>query len=225
MPNNPTHLYLDHASIRELDRLLREIPDLADDLVDAIAGRTRLSAPSEHRRTRRITNQSMPYNPAAAKVSDHLHAVLVSWVRLVCEQRGVEYTASTSTAGLARWLTRNLIALAMTEGVESAPAEISAAIEAAVHIVCPPARREPITPDQVAQARRARLNASGLATLAKELGEEYRSLTVRRVQTLRDAGRIIPVPGPWAPDWPEMFVVGEVLDAHTLHPMRRRSAA
>ncbi|WP_306363127.1 hypothetical protein [Nocardia sp. CC227C] len=221
----PDHLYLSHDAIRDLDRLLREIPDLAADLTDAFACRTRLNGPTEYRLQPRSATQPLPYNPAASKAADHLHATLVSWTRLICEQRGLPYTAGATTPALARWLHRNLIAFAMTEGVESAPTDIAAAVAAATRIVCPPARERPINTDQIAQARRARLNASGIATLAKELGEKYQSLTVRRVQTLRDAGRIDPVPGPWSPDLPELFVVGEVLDAHLTHPTRRRVAA
>lgn len=221
MPDEP-HLCLSHESLLALSRQLREIPDLADDLVDAIACRTRLTGPSEYRRP---GYRPTAYNTAASAASDHLHAVLVSWVRLVCEQRALDYTGPTSTAGLARWLDRNLVALAMTEGVESAPAEIRAAVESAVNIVCPPLRQQPISPDQLSQARNARLNASGIAALAKELGDDYKGLTVRRLQTLRDAGRIVPIPGPWSPDFPEMFIVGDVLDAHLAHPTRRRKSA
>ncbi|WP_280358131.1 hypothetical protein [Nocardia otitidiscaviarum] len=221
----PYHLYLSHAAIRDLDRLLREIPDLAEDLTDAIACRTRLNGPTEYRLQPRAATQPLPYNPAASQAADHLHATLVSWTRLICEQRDLTYTSGTTTAALARWLHRNLIAFAMTEGVESAPTDIAAAVDTATRIVCPPARDRPLDAAQLAQARRTRLSASGIATLAKELGEQYEALTVRRVQTLRDAGRIDPVPGPWSPDVPELFVVGEVLDAHLIHPTRRHAAA
>ncbi|WP_282777313.1 MULTISPECIES: hypothetical protein [unclassified Nocardia] len=221
----PDHLYLSHDAIRELDRLLREIPDLSDDLADAFACRTRLNGPTEYRLQPRSATQPLPYNPAASKAADHLHAVLSSWTRLICEQRGLPYTAGTTTPALARWLHRNLIAFAMTEGVESAPAELAAAVATATRIVCPPARDRSIDDAQLAQARRTRLSASGIATLAKELSGDYQGLTVRRVRTLRDAGRIDPVPGPWSPDLPEMFVVGEVLDAHLAYPARRSVAA
>ncbi|WP_431954152.1 hypothetical protein [Nocardia lijiangensis] len=225
MTDEPNHLYLSRAEVRELVGSLREIPDLAEDLAIARTRQDKLGSRGDYRMQRRPSEQPLPYNPAAARAADHLHAVLVGWVRLVCEQRGLDYTGSTTTAGLSLWLDKNLIALAMTPGVESAPREIGEAVRAATRVVCPPAVEVNLEPSMIDQARTHRLNASGIATLAKELGDEYRSLTVRRVQTLRDAGKIAPVPGPWAPDWPEMFVAGDVLDQHLAHPRRSRGKA
>ncbi|MET8774010.1 hypothetical protein ABZV58_03180 [Nocardia sp. NPDC004654] len=220
--NEPNHLYLSRVEIRELAESLREIPELAEDLAIARTRQAKLGSRGDYRMHRRASEQPLPYNPAAARAADHLHAVLVGWVRLVCEHRSLDYAGSTTTAGLSRWLDKNVIALAMTAGVESAPREIGEAVRAATTVVCPPAVELNLDPSMIDQARTRRLNASGIATLAKELGNEFRSLTVRRVQTLRDAGKIAPVPGPWAPDWPETFVVGEVLDQHLAHPSRLR---
>ncbi|MFC3963518.1 hypothetical protein [Nocardia jiangsuensis] len=222
MTGDPDGLYLTRAEIIALAALLREIPDLADDLVIARSKQAKLGGRTDFRMHRRPGEQPLPYNPAAAGAADHLHAVLVGWVRLVCEQRALDYQGAPTTAGLARWLDHNLIALAMTDGVQGAPLEIGRAVRIATDIVCPPAPSTEWDADMITRARAGRLNASGIATLAKELGAEYRTLTVRRVQTLRDAGRIAPVPGPWAPGWPEMFVVGEVLDQHLAHRARQR---
>ncbi|WP_327143072.1 hypothetical protein [Nocardia sp. NBC_01327] len=225
MPHeDPNHLYLSHAAIRDLADLLTEIPSLAEDLEDAVACRTRLGDPGL-RLSSRSNDQPLPYSVGAAKVRDHLHALLVSWTRLICEQRALDYAGPTSTPGLSRWLHRNLIALAMTEGIESAPTDLRSAVEAAERIICPPSEQIPVTTDALESARRAKLNASGISTLAKELGDAFKSITPRRIQTLRDSGRLAPVPGPWSPDWPEQFVVGEVLDAHLAYPARRRKSA
>ncbi|MFE2956571.1 hypothetical protein [Nocardia tengchongensis] len=218
-----THLYLAVDALRELAELLAGIPSLAEDLEDSVNGRARLGA-ANTRLSGRSSDQPLPFSVGAANVRDHLHACLVGWVRLVCEQRAIGYSGPTSTAGLAAWLRTNLIALAMTEGVESAPVDLRSAVEAAERVVCPPAHHYVLDAAAVAAARRARLNVSGIVTLAKELGDPFRTVTVRRIQTLRDAGKVAPVPGPWAPDWPELFLVGDVLDAHLNHPMRRRKS-
>lgn len=133
-------------------------------------------------------------------------------------------TAPVSTAGLARWLDRHLIALAMTEGSETALEEIGAAVDRASWIVCPPVTPIVVDETRVKQARRLMLNARGIATLARELGEEYRHLTKRRIFVLRDKDLVRPVPGPWRPDWPMLFRVGEVMDAHLVLPIRERHA-
>ncbi|MFI6173494.1 hypothetical protein ACIBCN_42415 [Nocardia sp. NPDC051052] len=218
----PNHLYLDRGELRALADLLREIPDLAEDLSISLTRQSRLSTRGDYRMNRRPSEQPLPYNPAASRAADELHAVLVSWVRLVCEQRGLDYTGAPSTPGLARWLDRNLIAFAMTEGAQGAPEEIRTVVQAALWIVCPPAAPVLLDAEMVEQARRHRLNASGIVSLAKELGTQYQGLTVRRIQTLRNAGKIAPLPGPWAPGWPELYTVGEVLDEHLAYPTRRR---
>ncbi|MEU2033420.1 hypothetical protein [Nocardia amamiensis] len=219
------HLFLDRSQLRALAELLREIPGIAEDLELTRTRRSRLSARGDYRMNRRASEQPLPFNPAAADAADELHATLVSWARLVCEERGLDYNGSPSTAGLARWLDRNLVALAMTQGAETVLDEIRSVVQAALRVICPPAAPIVLDEAKVRQAREHRLNASGIATLAKELGEEYRSLTVRRIQTLRDAGKIAPIPGPWAPGWPEIFVVGQVLDEHLAYPTRGRVPA
>ncbi|MFD6104805.1 hypothetical protein ACFWFQ_19295 [Nocardia salmonicida] len=216
------HLYLDREAARDLARMLGDIPDLAEDLADARTRQTRFGT-VDYRTRNGAREQRLPFNPAAARAADHLQSVLVAWVRLVCEQRGVTYGGAASIGGMAEWLQRNIVALAMTEGVEAAPAEIAAAIEAAETVVCPPAEIAAADADLVLRARAVRLHAAAIGKLAEELGDGYHNLTARRVRTLRKAGLITPVPGPWAADWPELFVVGEVLDAHRALPARLRA--
>ncbi|WP_063005189.1 hypothetical protein [Nocardia salmonicida] len=217
-----SHLYLDREAARALARMLGDIPDLAEDLSDARTRQTRFGT-VDYRTRNGAREQRLPFNPAAARAADHLQSVLVAWVRLVCEQRGATYGGAASIGGMAEWLQRNIVALAMTEGVEAAPAEIAAAIEAAEAVVCPPAEIAAADADLVLRARAVRLHAPAIGKLAEELGDGYRNLTARRVRTLRNAGLITPVPGPWAADWPELFVVGEVLDAHRALPARLRA--
>ncbi len=216
------HLYLDRDTARELARTLGAIPDLAEDLSDARTRQTRFGA-VDYRTRNGAREQRLPFNPAAARVEDELRAVLVSWVRLVCEQRAVEYSGVVSIAGMAEWLQRNIVAFAMTEGVEQAPGEIAAAVAAAESVVCPPAAMAAADAELVVKARSVRLNISGICKLAVQLGEGFQNLNARRLRTLREAGLIAPVPGPWAPDWPELFVVGQVLDAHRSFPTRQRA--
>ncbi|WP_433598198.1 hypothetical protein ACQPXH_20780 [Nocardia sp. CA-135953] len=219
------HLYLDRSQLCALADLLRAIPELDEDLTIARSRQARIGARRDYGIPRHPSEQPLPYDQAAADAADGMRAVLVSWVRLVCEQRAIDYPGSTTTAGIARWLARNLIALAMTVGSEAAPTEIDRVVQAALRVISPPEESAVLDDAALLLARSQRLNASGLAALAKRLGAEYRTLTLRRVQTLRDAGKISPIPGPWSPEWPELFAVGQVLDAHLAYPSRRRRAA
>lgn len=220
---NPNHMFIPRHELKKLKEILEEIPAIALELPTTITKQARLGEVGRGRKPRRPSEQPLPFHIDAARVADELHNALVGWVRLMCEQRAIEYNGPTSTAGLARWLAHHIIALAMTEGSEAALDELGELKDRAAKMVCPPALvvwdRE-----KHARARAMYLNASGIVALAKELGEEYRHLTKRRVYFLKEAKRIHPVPGPWHPDWPLLFKVGDVLDAHLAVPIRERHA-
>lgn len=128
-----------------------------------------------------------------------------------------------TTAALARWLSRNFYSLATTPGSETALREISEAQRAVERIVCPPpAVLPPMDAALVQMARSMYLSARELVVLARDLGDEYRNLTQRRVHVLHEAGLISPVPGPWRPGYPHQYLVGPVLDAHLALPIRQR---
>ncbi|HEY9417786.1 MAG TPA: hypothetical protein VIQ30_23755 [Pseudonocardia sp.] len=221
---NPNHMFIPRHELKKLKEILEEIPSIALELPTTITKQARLGEVGRGRKPRRPSEQPLPFHIDAARVADELHNALVGWVRLVCEQRAIEYKGPKSTAGLARWLERHVIALAMTEGSEAALDELGELKDRAARMVCPPPA--PVVWDE-AKHQRARamwLNATGIAALAKELGEEYRHLTRRRVHALKRAELIEPVPGPWRRGWPELYKVGEVLDAHLVLPIRERHA-
>lgn len=242
--DNPNHMFIDRAEVNLLRSLLRKVPHLVADLTPTITKQARLGEVGRSRKPRRPSEQPLPYNHDAARAADQLHNAIGGWVRIVCEHRGVEFRPVgwlptdfigplqpgqhrvpagyvATTTDLAFWLDRHLISLAMTPGAEGARPEIKDAVLRAHRAVCPPKMTVVIDEEKHEQARRMWLNANGIATLARELGEEYRHLTRRRVFALKDAGLVKPVPGPWRPDW-MLFVVGEVLDAHLILPIRTR---
>ena len=221
---NPNHMFIPRHELKKLKEILEEIPSIALELPTTITKQARLGEVGRGRKPRRPSEQPLPFHLDASRVADELHNALVGWVRLVCEQRAMEYKGPKSTAGLARWLERHLIALGMTEGAEGALDELGDLRDRAAKMVCPPAMRIVIDEEKHQRARRLLLNATGIATLARELGEEYRHLTKRRVHVLREAKLIHPAPGPWRPDWPLLFKVGDVLDAHFALPIRERHA-
>jgi hypothetical protein len=221
--DNSNHLFIERHDLKLLRELLHEIPELTVQLGIAVTKQARLGEVGRSRKPRRPSEQPLPYHAGAAEVAAELHNALVGWVRLTCEQRAIPYNGPTGPAGLAMWLERNAYALAMTEGSETALDELQGSVRRAEWIVCPPHMLVTIDQEQIERARRLRLNASGIATLARELGEEYRHLTKRRVHVLKEAALVKPVPGPWRPDW-VLFKVGEVLDAHLVLPIRQRHA-
>lgn len=244
---NPNHMFISRHELTKLREVLGTIPGIAADLPVTIAKQARLGDMGRGRKPRRPSEQPLPFHVDAARVADELHNALVGWVRLVCEQRAMQYTPVgylpaefvgpprpgqkratadhiPSTAELAHWLERHIVSLAMTEGSETALTELGHLAEVAQNIVCPPPTPVTIDEAKYERARRRYLNAHGIVALARELGEEYRHLTPGRVKVLKRAGKITPVPGPWRPDWPTLYVLGEVLDAHLALPIRQRHA-
>lgn len=248
MHTNVDGFFLPREHQRMLLEILRRIPDLVIELAISETKQTRLGGRLGGRQKGEY-EQPFPFSQAAIDAGENLHAVLGSWVRHVCEHRGLDfrpdphavdtnfigpltpdqwrmtprYTPSTPT--LAHWLDKNIISLALTPGAESSYGEIKQAVQRAVWIVCPPPEQIIIDYAKYQRARNLLLNASGIGTLAKELGEEYRNLTARRVQVLRDAKVIRPAVSlskQWRPDWPALYILGQVLDAHLAHPIRQR---
>lgn len=251
MIDNANHMFIERHEYIKLGELLLTIPSLSVDLWISETRQARLGMNEGHG----SSEQPLPYEYSAAEAADKLHAVLTTWARTVCEQRGVEYMPLgyvslgtmgplprgirwlpaeyiESTPGVARWLRRYRMALAMTEGAEMAYGDIKAVTDDAARIICPPARPIVVDEAKVQRARKMRLNARGIAIMARELGEEYRNLNVRRIQTLATAHKIEPLPGPWFAEFDDsgkvnltaQYVVGEVLDAHLTHRIRRQDA-
>jgi len=165
---NADHLFLARHEMDELSRILKSIPDLADDME---VTRTRQDCiareKNESKMGRRGREQPLPYGSAASEASDLLHSTLVSWIRHVCEQRGVEYIPigythrhgrgygpltprerrlpqgydESNFRDLCHWLQRNIVALAMTEGSEESLDEIHHAYTAARQTVDLPNRK------------------------------------------------------------------------------------
>lgn len=213
------HFYLERAEQTKLLSILREIPSLAFDLGITITKQDRVGTQVRIKRQRK-QSESNPMNFDAVRVADELHNALTTWVRAVCEQREMEVPAIDTTPKLARWLDRYIIALAMTEGSETALDDIGDPFDKAKTMVCPPAQRVVIDAGKLADAEKAELNSNGIATVAKELDERYRHLTRKRVNNLHQLGHITPVRHFGATP---IYRLGDVLVAHLKVPNRPRT--
>lgn len=221
---------------RQLSEWLRDdIPALAIQLGVAITRQVRLEQRLTGSNTAQRLAEMWPYDIDAAEAADTLHDTLAHWVRTLCQLKQREFLpvghtsppAQITTSMLARWLDTHLNDLAMLPAAPRAYETIHDTMRAARRIVCPPTIGIRIDKHRVTQARAQRLNARGIATLARELGDEYRHLTVRRIRTLRERGLIREVPGRWwvddeDPEQTRQYIVGDVLDAHLKLPIRRR---
>ncbi|WP_052077525.1 hypothetical protein [Rhodococcoides fascians] len=247
------HLFVSRATLREIGELLSEIPGLLEELEVSLLRQDRIGKVRAGNKRTKPSEFPIPFSISASEAAEELHNVLVTWVRMICEQRGIEYWPSGYThlsafigplqeqdrriphgyvvdadVVLVRWLTDHLMSLGMTEGAHEALGEIGDAVTAVRWIICPPIRQRPQpTIERLASVRALELNANGIAALARELvgygSDEYRTLNRRRVKYMHQAGWISPVLAP-KPGYPLMFHVGTVLDVHVAKDAEQQDA-
>lgn len=207
--------YLDRRGQRELVSILVGIPALVEDLSVTLTRQGRISRGDMGKPRRRKRDGTLPLHLGAAEASAELHNCLSTWARAVCEQRALDYDGNDDIIGLARWLRRWVIALAMTEGAEESLPDIKAHVGDCRRIVdLPPEDYVLIDRERVEKANRQVLTAGQVEKVARRLGEVGQGLTKRRVETLARHSRIHPA----AVDGDTRFYrLGDVLDAHKRH--------
>ena len=225
MTDNVDGFFIPRHDQQAIVDLLREVPQLTPELAIVITEfdgyATRISYQPRVRGGG--DEQPLPIASAAQDAADELRNVLWVWARHTCEHRGRDYDGGHSTDGIAHWLDRNIIALALTEGSETARPSIEKAIRRVRRAISPGADMDLKEPDQTKldRARAWELNARAASQIAKGLGHQYRDLTKRRVLYLMEARAITPVRYTRIGKVDEpIFRLGDVLDAH----VTRRSA-
>ncbi|MGS2805352.1 hypothetical protein [Nocardia sp. MW-W600-9] len=211
-----TDMFLSRADCNELVAALREIPDLLEPLALAIVRGDRQGLDVS---TCRPAPQSKPpIDVAAQQMADDLHNLLTGWVRVVCEQRAIDPPAVETIPAAAKWLDRNVIALAMTEGATDAFRSITRAITALQRRLDRPGDGT-LTEDELAGANRMVLTAYGIDKVVHLLGERGEGLSRRRVEVLDKAGALHPCSRD-RDTGTRFYRLGDILEAHAVHPRR-----
>lgn len=167
--------YLDREGQRKLVKLLREIPSLVEDLAITICRRDRIARPMPGGRTSvERVEMPLPINLDAVDAADALADTLLQWVQDVCEARQISWAGPTNALTLAKWLDRNVIALALTDGADNAPGQIGHRIKMARRTVDLPADEICAEPDteKINLSYDMLLTARELAGIMPQLGEK-----------------------------------------------------
>lgn len=220
------HFYMPRNEQSTLCDKLSQIPSLAEDLAITL---TRQSAITKRglgspRRPKRMESR-LPFHIGAADVEWELHNTLATWVRATCESRGIDYTGTDSLISLSAWLTRNIVALAMTEGSKDAYTDIWDAIDRCRRMVdLPPDDEVVIDRARIEKANRQILTAGQIEKIAPKLGDLGKGLNKRRVETLNYNKALWPCVSLIKGD-PKFYRLGDVLDAHHRHARKPRKVA
>ncbi|MGN7133395.1 hypothetical protein ACTHQY_08990 [Rhodococcoides corynebacterioides] len=209
------HLFVSRHELQQLSDDLHAVRGLVEELAITVARLDRIGRGDRNGNRTKPSEYPAPMNLGAYQAGEDLHTALVFCVNQVCEQRGITDRPGDTTPKLAAWIDAHLMSVGTTQGAGETVHQIRDAIRNVRFQICPPVK--PIDPAALTSARRTRLSANGIATLARRLAdagdERYADLNRRRVKYLREIGRITPVPGPWKPDW-VLYEVGDVLDSH-----------
>lgn len=208
--------YLSREDQEKLRGVLNEVPELVENLAAAIV-KPYEAIDYQPRVSTGEKTQPLPYDPSAEDAAKYLQAELWRWTVWLHEERGIDLP-NAEIAPMARWIGNHITILATTPGAEPAYANISSEIKAAQRTTRRPTR-QPIYVDQISKVRDQELNASGIAAIAREIGET--GLTRKRVNNLNTHGHITPtrmygrIP---------IYRLGDVLDAHNNIEQRRMEA-
>lgn len=204
--------YLDRASQTRLTEALGTIPTLADQLAVTVTRQARIQKSGLGKPRRQKPGSRMPFHIGASEAADQLHTTLVTWVRHTCDNRHIHYREGDDLISLARWLRRNMIQLALTEGSTEAYIDIRDRIdECQRQVDLPPDDEVHIDSERIREANRQVLTAGQVEKIAHRLGALGEGLNKKRVETLVRQRKLRPC----AMDGDVRFYrLGDVLDAH-----------
>ncbi|MEC4856706.1 hypothetical protein R2325_13950 [Mycobacteroides chelonae] len=215
--------YLDKRSQLLLRDELRSVPALVEDLLVTLTRQARIQKIGLGKPRRQRPESRIPFHLGASEASDALHNCLSTWVRLVCEQRAIAYREAGDIVTLARWLRRNLVALALTEGAGEAYADIKAAIdECRKQIDLPPEDDIVIDKARVQAANKSVVTLSTIGPIANRIGVLGRGLNRDRLRYLEKTGKVRPC-GEDPDTGTQFFRLGDVLHAHNDRTKVKRS--
>lgn len=216
--------HLPRADQRKLTEALGTIPTLADQLAVTVTRQSHIQKSGLGKPRRQKPGSRIPYHIGAAEAADNLRNALVTWVRFTCEARQIHYHGGDDIMSHARWLRRNMIQLALTEGSEEALNDITAAIDdCSRQVDLPPDDELHIDRDRIEAANRQVLTAGQIEKIAHKLGDLGKRLTVERVHGLNRRGHLRPVSTD-PQSGTKFYRLGDILHAHLACEQRDRKA-
>ncbi len=213
--------FIDRAGQRHLVATLRKVPSIVEDLAVTETRQAVIRKAGMGFQARSKPGSRVPYHGGAFEAREALHAELVGWVRLTAEPRPELDWPTNDLLGMARWLDRHVIQLAMTEGAETAPAQIAECVLQCERMVdLPPEDDIVIDERRLAAANGKIVTAYQVERIAQRLGDAAKGLTRDRVRTLVRAGQLTECDND---NGTAFYRLGDVLAAHLRHARRQRA--
>lgn len=207
--------FLDRKDQAKLRDELATIPELVEDLAITITRQARIQKANLGRPKRQRPGPRAPFHLGAWIAAEELHNALATWVRLACEQRCIYYRESNDMVTLARWLRKNMVALALTEGAGEACTDLTDKIaDCRRHVDLPPDDEIMIDHVRVAEAAGSVVTLETVTVVANRIGPMADGLNRDRLRYLVKRGKVKHCRQD--PDSGTKFYrLGEVMHAHT----------
>lgn len=215
--------FIPRHELKLLIEVLRRIPGLAEELaITETRQSVIVKAGLGGARKPKKRESALPFHVGAFDAMQALTNELGTWVRLVCEQRAMEQPKLSDLVSVAKWLDRNVIALAMTEGSDEAYVGIRDCVHDCERMIdLPPEDEIIIDPQRVKAANGQVLTAPQIEKLGGRLGDLGKGLDRRRVYRLKVAKELRPSFTD-RDTGTEFYRLGDVLDAHFRYARRER---
>ncbi|MCM6778053.1 hypothetical protein NDR87_30840 [Nocardia sp. CDC159] len=199
-----TDMFLCWHCCRTLRDRLETAAWLATELDVTLARQDRMGGPGNM--ARRGAEMPLPLHLAASEAGWVLRNTVTAWARDVCETRDIEYPDAAGTADVARWLARNAVSIALSEGAGQAFEEIDAAVKSAQRVIDRPPGRLYVGPcgaeSDGAQchadiyvrmgSEEARCPVCGTAHSVEQRREELRAQVRELLGTAAELARLLP---------------------------------
>ncbi|ROZ88997.1 hypothetical protein [Gordonia sp. OPL2] len=162
-----------------------------------------------------------PYAMHIEALIDELRNELATVIRDMCETRKVEYTDGQDERAMARWLIQNRYGLAMMQQAPELFEGLVTVIDKCLRSVGQLQPEYRVTPTKVKAANKQVVTGPQVEKLARQLGDEARGLTRKRVDHLRRIGELDGTQDAESGTW--FYHLGDVIDAHKRAKQYRRA--
>lgn len=215
--------YLNKRDQAKLRDELATISGLVENLSVTITRQARIQKANLGRPKRQRPGPRPPVHFGAWTAADDLHNALTTWVRLVCEQRCIYYRESNDMLTLARWLRKNMVALALTEGAGEAYEDLSPKIaECWRHVDLPPDDQIMIDHVRVDEAAGSVVTLDTITAVANRIGPMAKGLNRDRLRYLIKGGKVR-ARGQDPDTGTKFYRLGDVMHAHNDKTKKRRA--
>lgn len=221
MNDNADGFFITRAELEHLREKLELVPDLVEEMAVARDGRARITdGPST---SKGKPGSRPPYPIHLEDMAAELSNELSTTIRDICETRGLEADCTGWPAGMAKWLIRYRVALAMMPQAPELFEALCKRIDHCARTMNHLEEERVLDPIRLQHANRQVMTGPQIERLAYKLGDQGKGLTRKRIDSLRIRHALAHT----MDEGVYFYRLGDVIEAHAAakrYRQRRQSA-